>query len=84
LCEAVVAAARIASVTPGTADAAPPPARAARSAGTESAERPAETAAAPTVASYDASLLLMIASRMALPKAPPIARALKARPVAVD
>lgn len=59
--------------------------KAVRSAGTEEAGSPASTAAEVIPGAYvEASLPLIMVSRTADPKAPPIARAEKARPVAVE
>ena len=72
--------------TPGTAASAAgaPLARALTSAVTEEGGSPALMAAAPMSPESDASLELMIAFKTADPKAPPMARAEKASPVAVD
>ena len=69
----------------GTASKPVPAEKACRSAGTEELGSPAAVAASATPEAYvEASLPLMMVSSTAEPKAPPIARAEKASPVAVE
>lgn len=83
-CDAFAAAPRLVGVMPGTSVSPTPVVNAVSSAGTEPAGNPAPVAAAETLgAQVLPSLPLMMASRTAEPKAPPMARAEKARPVAV-